>query len=257
MQPEQRNPRRRRAQARPPYQGQQPQQPAMRPGGMGGPQPQTIRLRPLPVMAALLLLVSLVVLGLSYTSFADQKAKLEALREERRALAQKHEEDVQYYAGMRKRSGYLPLILQYAEEFKLEPALVSAVIARESSYQPEAQAATTGALGLMQIMKNTGEWIAPRLGIKDYRFERLVEPELNIRIGCWYLNYLSAQFGGDPVMTVAAYHAGANNVKYWALNYGADPSRVTMEEIPKDDTGNYVRKVMNAYALYYEFDQRR
>lgn len=252
MQNNQPNPRRRRAQQRPPYQGQQPRRPApsRRPPAGG------VRLKPLPILAAGLLFFALILLAVNYSGYVKAQEQLTQLHEEVRARAQKHEDNVQYYAGMRRRSGYLPLIQQYAQEFRLEPAFVSAVIARESSYQPAAKAESTGALGLMQVMKNTGEWIAPRLGIRDYSYERLVEPELNIRIGCWYLNYLSAQFGGDPVMTVAAYHAGANNVKHWALNYGADPQRVTLEEIPKDNTRDYVRKVMDAYALYYEYDSR-
>jgi soluble lytic murein transglycosylase-like protein len=55
-------------------------------------------------------------------------------------------------------------------------------------------------------------------------------------------------------MVASAYHAGASNVKIWALNYGADQKTITMDQIPKDNTRDYVEKVMNAYALFYEYD---
>jgi soluble lytic murein transglycosylase-like protein len=55
-------------------------------------------------------------------------------------------------------------------------------------------------------------------------------------------------------MIAAAFHAGANNVKQWALKYGEDQKTIGIDQIPTDDTKDYVKKVMNAYALYYEYD---
>ena len=132
---------------------------------------------------------------------------------------------------------------------------LSAIIARESHY-PQAESGV-GARGLMQVMKDTGEWVAQRLGVQGYTYDRLYEPELNIRFGAWYLNYLSSHFSGNPVMIASAYHAGANNVKQWALNNAADQRNLTIDQIPKDNTRDYVKKVMNAYALFYEFDSQR
>lgn len=220
-----------------------------RPGPAGGQRPQLYRGLALLVMLALLL-----GLGFAWQGYNQTAQQLSELRLEREAIQAKHQQNLQYYAGMRRRSGYQEYIQAYAAEFQVEPAFISAVIARESSYQKDAMAPSTGALGLMQIMKDTGEWVAMRLGVRDYSYDRLREPELNIRFGSWYINYLSAQFGGDPVMVAAAYHAGANNVKHWAMNYGADQKRISIDQIPKDNTRDYVKKVMDAYALYYEYD---
>ena len=111
------------------------------------------------------------------------------------------------------------------------------------------------ARGLMQIMPDTGVWMAQRLKINSYRPDMLFDPETNIRFGTAYLAYLSDIFSGSPVMVAAAFHAGANNVKHWALNRAQDRKTIELEQIPTSDTRSYVRKVMDAYAIYYEKDK--
>lgn len=204
--------------------------------------------------ASLVVLLLLLGLGLSWRGYQRSKGRLNDLRQKRAAILAKREQDMQDYASVRQRSGYLDLIHASAQEFQIEPAFISAIIARESSYRKDAMAPSTGALGLMQLLDNTGEWVAMRLGVPDYHYDRLREPALNIRFGTWYLNYLSAQFAGDPVMVAAAYHAGPNNVKHWAMNHGADQKRIAIDQIPMENTRYYVKEVMNAYALYYAYD---
>ncbi|NLD35104.1 MAG: lytic transglycosylase domain-containing protein [Clostridiales bacterium] len=217
---------------------------------------QAPRANPLGWMAGLAVLGLAAVLALTFLSYSRADARLQALRGERAAQAAKHEKDIGYYVQMRRVSGYDELIRKYAQEFQVDRSFISAIIARESHYDPQAESGV-GARGLMQVMKDTGEWVAQRLGVQGYSYDRLYEPELNIRFGAWYLNYLSAHFNGNPVMIASAYHAGANNVKQWALNYAADQRTLTVDQIPKDNTRDYVQKVMNAYALYYEFDSQR
>ncbi len=198
------------------------------------------------------------VLAAALLFFVAQKnsaeSRLIALRAERAAAAQKHQESLDYYKGMRTKSGVSQLIDRYAREYQVEPAMISAIIARESHYDPYAES-RVGARGLMQIMEDTGKWIAGKVGVKDYRYEHLFDPELNIRFGAWYLSYLSDHFQGNPVMVAAAYHAGLNNVNLWAMKFADDERFLTVDQIPKDDTKDYVKKVMNAYALYYEMDR--
>lgn len=184
----------------------------------------------------------------------NASARLNALREERALIAQKHLDQLDYYQGMRTKSGVENMIRRYAREYDVNPSMISAVIARESHYDPYAESGV-GARGLMQIMEDTGKWIASRQGNKDYQYEHLFDPDLNIRFGAWYLAYLSDIYQGNPVMIAAAYHAGSNNVNLWALKYADDERYLTMEQIPTEDTKDYVRKVMNAYAVYYEIDQ--
>ena len=66
----------------------------------------------------------------------------------------------------------------------------------------------------MQITDKTGQWAAKELGIKDYSDEKLYDPEINIQIGCWYINKLLNQFE-DVETSLAAYNAGSGNVSKW------------------------------------------
>lgn len=77
-----------------------------------------------------------------------------------------------------------------AAEFDLEPAYLYAVILAESSFRPDA-VSSVGALGLMQVMPETGEWIAGKLDLSDsFTADMLTDPALNVRFGSWYLRYL-------------------------------------------------------------------
>ena len=69
--------------------------------------------------------------------------------------------------------------------------------------RPKAES-SVGARGLMQLMPDTAEWVAGKLKIRDYAFDRMWDPESNIRFGCWYLNYLSNLFRGDLVCVACA-----------------------------------------------------
>lgn len=145
---------------------------------------------------------------------------------------------------------YTDLIRSCAAEEGLEPAYVAAVILAESSYNPQA-VSSVNAQGLMQIMPETGAWIAGKFD-ESYVDGCLFDPETNIRYGCWYLGYLSRMFNGDPIKIACAYHAGPNNVKLWIMNYTADGQTLTLDEIPKDDSRYYAGKVVNAYDIYYQ-----
>ena len=197
--------------------------------------------------------VLLLALAFSFLRYSREQSRLQALRDERQARIEAHEKELGYYVQMRRASGYDEYIRQSAQEFQVDRSFISAIIARESHYDTKAES-RVGARGLMQIMQDTGEWVSGRLAVRPYSYELLFEPELNIRFGAWYLGYLSAQFNGDPVMIASAYHAGANNVKLWALKYAQDKRTLRIDQIPTEDTKDYVQKVMNAYALFYEYD---
>lgn len=120
------------------------------------------------------------------------------------------------------------LILDTAQQYQLDPALVHAVITAESDYDPEA-VSHAGAVGLMQLMPAT----ARRYGVHDRR-----DPADNLRGGARYLHYLLNRFETLP-LAIAAYNAGENAV----VKYG--------HQIPPyPETQAYVRKVLNYYRAY-------
>src|SRR5207253_31021 len=89
--------------------------------------------------------------------------------------------------------GYFQVIHGLAASQRLDGYLITAVIREESSYNPSA-VSSAGALGLMQVMPQTGQKIASELGFPGFTRERLFEPCYNIRLGSWYLRQLSEKF---------------------------------------------------------------
>ena len=106
----------------------------------------------------------------------------------------------------------------------------------------------------MQVMPETGEWIAHKLQYDNYYSDLLDDPETNIRFGCWYLNYLSRLFLGDPVAVTAAYHAGQGQVKVWLSdpNLSADGYTLKISALPEGPTKIYAGRVTRDYGIYQE-----
>lgn len=139
-------------------------------------------------------------------------------------------------------------IIAGADEFGVDRFLVAAIIHCESSNRKNV-VSPVGARGLMQIMPDTGAWIADKLEVKDYTDEKLFDPETNIRFGCWYVNYLMDKFNGNRVNVLAAYNAGPGNVSEWLKNeeYSSNGELV---KIPFPETSQYVQKVQRVYEKY-------
>ena len=134
-------------------------------------------------------------------------------------------------------------IARYSAEYELDSYLVCAVINAESNFNPDVES-HKGAVGLMQIMPSTGEWVAGKIGIENYSESMLTDPDTNIRIGCWYLHYLDGLFDGNGDYVIAAYNAGQGNVQQWI------ESDAALEDIPYPETENYLKKVKTFYEIY-------
>ncbi|MEG0144431.1 MAG: lytic transglycosylase domain-containing protein, partial [Clostridia bacterium] len=119
------------------------------------------------------------------------------------------------------------------------------------SFRPEA-VSSAGAVGLMQIMPQTGKWVAEKLGEGDYQLQKLTDPETNIRYGCWYLNYLNGRFDEDMTKVTAAYHAGGGRVNEWLEDEANSKDGKKLSNIPSDVTRAYVKNVYAAYEKYKE-----
>ena len=119
-----------------------------------------------------LILVALVgVIVYQASQLTQANARLKALYETREQERQRYENTVQAHQPK-----YRDLIEQYAAEYNLNPAYVSAIIKQESDYNPRA-VSNKGAMGLMQFMPNTFDWVAPNCGIKKTDLDAVYEPE--------------------------------------------------------------------------------
>ena len=146
---------------------------------------------------------------------------------------------------------YADTIRSVSQEYNLAPSLIAAVILNESSFRPEAES-SVGARGLMQLMPDTAEWIAHKLRFDDYRFDLMYDPDINIRFGCWYLNYLSTLFNGNPLCVVCAYHAGQGEISSWLSNpmYSTDGVTLNQNSLPDGPTKLYAGRVTRDYGIY-------
>lgn len=144
---------------------------------------------------------------------------------------------------------YQDLISKYAEGYQLDPYFVSAVIWKESRFQEDV-VSSAGAIGLMQVMPETGRWISEKIGLENYSDALLTDPECNIQLGCWYLNYLTDVFQGDLTKILAGYNAGPNRVRTWLEDPEYSSDGTTLEKIPFVETENYVQKVQQSYKIY-------
>ena len=162
---------------------------------------------------------------------------------------------------------YQTTIQQAAGLSNVNPLLVASVIRVESKFHTE-DVSHAGAIGLMQLMPETALWIAQQMkssGQADkYRITGttnadLAVPEVNIRLGSWYLNYLYQRFQGNEVVAIAAYNGGPKRVQEW-LDHGTWNGRLnTITDIPVGETRHFVDRVFYNYDLYkriYGADQR-
>ncbi|MGI5920745.1 MAG: lytic transglycosylase domain-containing protein [Syntrophomonadaceae bacterium] len=141
------------------------------------------------------------------------------------------------------------LVVATAYEYNIDPYLVFAIIRAESKYQTGAQS-SVGARGLMQIMPETAQWISSQMGTGEFDPVKLHDPEINIRMGCWYLADLSKEFDGRIPIIVAAYNAGRGKVKQWVVNDEWDGTAHNIEKIPFPETREYVHNVLKNYEAY-------
>lgn len=144
---------------------------------------------------------------------------------------------------------YRATVERWASEYGVDARLVAAVARVESGFEPRARSAK-GARGLMQIMPDTGAWVAERLGLESVASEDLYDPELNLRLGIWYLAYQVRTFNGDLALALAAYNGGGTNVRRWLEEERWSGSVDDLHQIPFPETRAYVRRVLTTYDRY-------
>ena len=138
------------------------------------------------------------------------------------------------------------IIRQQARAKDLDPALVAAVIYRESKFRD--QTSKAGAKGYMQILPDTAQFIAKRSGGTQFELRDLANPQVNIAYGCWYLRYLIQRYGGNQLAAVAAYNAGHEHVDAWG------GSALKLDDIRFPETKQYTQDVFDKrgdYAKHY------
>lgn len=132
----------------------------------------------------------------------------------------------------------------------IDPFLILALIRQESRFETQA-ISTSNAYGLMQLILPTAKETARQLNTKLNSPKELYDPKINIALGTKYFSALVNSFN-NPLFAVASYNAGPHVVNNWIRKFNTYDLDFFIEEIPYDQTRNYVKKVFASYWTYLE-----
>lgn len=145
-----------------------------------------------------------------------------------------------WYARLWYPLHYATIVRVHANENRIDPALLAAVIESESKFNREARS-RAGAVGLMQLTPGTAKGIAKATNGTRFRVSDLTDPDINVRYGAWYLRHLLDRYGQDERLALAAYNAGEDNVDRWEREHVG---------IQFGETRDYVDKVERLKKIY-------
>ncbi len=144
---------------------------------------------------------------------------------------------------------YRAALEQYSSEHALDPYLVAALIRQESEFNPRAVSASK-ALGLTQVVPSTGKYLSRRAGVVRYRTTLLFQPEVNLKIGTYYLRLLLDSLQGSPEAALASYNAGRSRAELWLSWHAYKEPAEFVETIPFSQTRDYVEIVLHNADIY-------
>lgn len=145
---------------------------------------------------------------------------------------------------------YTEYVTRYAEKYDVPANLIYAVIDTESGFRADA-ISSVGAVGLMQLMPVTFEWLTEYQLRENLPARNISDPETNVRYGVYYLRWLYDRYGHWEE-ACAAYNAGHGKVDKWLQDSELTDKdgRLLLDRIPVGETRTYVKRVQTAYAAY-------
>jgi TolA-binding protein len=145
--------------------------------------------------------------------------------------------------------GFKEYVQKYSSQYNVDPLFILAVIRQESNFMPDA-ISYAGARGLMQIMPSTGESIARQLGISNYNVNMLTDPDINIKMGTFYLRQQLDNFNQNKFYCAGAYNGGPGRMSGWVSDRGNMDIDEFIESITYEQTREYVKRVIGNYYFY-------
>ncbi len=143
---------------------------------------------------------------------------------------------------------FWPEVKEASEATSLDPYLILSVIREESRYEPEARS-IAGAIGLMQLMPQTARRYNKIIKAHLKNSPELYDARTNILLGSYYFKQLLNKLGSIP-LALASYNGGEDAVKDWLKKGKYRTVDEFIEDIPYNETRNYVKKVLTTYFEY-------
>jgi soluble lytic murein transglycosylase len=154
-----------------------------------------------------------------------------------------------YFNLVRYGAYYPDLVIPDIEGNGFNPLFLLSVIRQESLFEGFVHS-TAGARGLMQIISDTGQFLADNYGWPpDYTADDLYRPIVSIRLGSYYLMNNRTYFGGDTYAALAAYNAGPGSAEAWRGLSGPDPD-LFVEIVRFAETRDYIRSIYEIFWMY-------
>jgi len=144
---------------------------------------------------------------------------------------------------------YSDEVFRYSNKYGHDVLLVYSLIREESRYNKDA-VSSSNARGLMQLINGTANDSAREVGIQQYSFNKLFEPEVNVELGSFYLRKVLDRYDGEIPLGLASYNAGPNRVAEWVDTIGYYKFDEFIEKIPITETRNYVKRILRSYGAY-------
>ena len=149
--------------------------------------------------------------------------------------------------SLRYLAPYRDLFASHAKAQSIEDAWVMGLVRQESRFITNARS-WVGASGLMQLMPATARQVARRIGMKEFRWSNVIDPDVNIELGTSYMREVLDSLG-HPILASAGYNAGPGRAQRWRAD-GPLEGAIYAETIPFNETRDYVKRVMSN-TMYY------
>lgn len=146
---------------------------------------------------------------------------------------------------------YSHIVEKRSKEFGIDKYLVYSVMRTESKFKEDA-VSDAGAKGLMQLMDETAKECNEKGGFGYNIPDEILDPEVNITLGCYYLKRLIDNYYGDISLAITAYNGGTGNVGKWLKDSNLSDGDGGLLDIPFEETKGYVDKVIFSYGKYKE-----
>ncbi|MBI5961587.1 MAG: tetratricopeptide repeat protein, partial [Chloroflexi bacterium] len=153
-----------------------------------------------------------------------------------------------FIARLRYPTYYSDLVLPNCQEYNLDPLLVFSLIRQESLFEGFATS-YAAAQGLMQIIPDTGQWIAEQLAWPNYQNSDVYRPYINVHFGTFYLRWIMDTIDPLPYVALAGYNGGPGNAAQWVSISGPDLD-LFIQAIAYDESRAYVRRIYEQYSAY-------
>lgn len=151
-------------------------------------------------------------------------------------------------AKMIYKIAYSDIISEECQKYNIDKYEILSIIKAESNFDSNA-VSSKNACGLMQLTLDTANWCAKKIGIDEVSEADLLNPEINIKLGVYYYNYLFERYG-DMNTALAAYNAGMGKVDNWLNDKKYSDDSKTIKTTPYEETNRYITKINNNLKIY-------